>query len=267
MKAQKILCLSGWGQKFDSLEFIFKDQAFDPFFVESIDYSIFADIEEFFDFVRKKFTTSPISQTQTEFFIDDSAMFSKAEGDFLPEIIIGWSLGGQLAVRLIEHNILKPKLLILIAPPFQLVKDSRIQAGMALATFKKFRDDFANAPDQTLKQFSILTAMNDRNASDIARSLDVNDKNFSQLVYWLDELARFSCFDIDFSNMPRVLYFHGAGDMIVPAIQAQYFKERIQDFHAKVFVQCGHAPQLSNIESLRRIIIEEINSQTTGPRA
>lgn len=230
--ARKILCISGWGQKFDSLEFIFNDPVFDPFFVSSLDYSRFDDVEKFFDFVR-----------------DDG-------ND--PEIVIGWSLGGQLAVRLIEKQILKPKLLILIAPPFQLVKDARIQAGMGPEAFKKFHDNFADAPDQALKQFSILTAMNDRNASDIARSLDVNDKNFAQLVYWLDELARFSCFDVDFSNMPRTLYFHGAGDMIVPAIQAQYFKERIANFQAKVFLKCGHAPQLSDVGSVRRIIAEEI---------
>lgn len=231
MAAKKILCLSGWGQKFDSLEFIFNDQTLGPIFVESVDYSKFGAVEEFFDFVAQNFS---------------------------PEILVGWSLGGQLAIRLIEKQILKPKLLILIAPPFQLVKDSRIQAGMAPVTFKKFRDDFANAPDKTLKQFSILTAMNDRNASDIARNLDVNDENFAQLVYWLDELARFSCFDVDFSNMPRTLYLHGAGDMIVPTLQSQYFKARIKDFREEIFTQCGHAPQLNDIDRVRKIIAEEI---------
>ena len=237
MVKKKILCISGWGQKFDSLEFIFNDQTFDPFFVSSLDYSGFGEVGEFFEFVRSELQNSQ------------------------PEIVVGWSLGGQLALRLIEKKILTPKLLILIAPPFQLVKDARIQAGMAPATFKKFRDDFANAPDKTLKQFAILTAMNDRNASDIARNLDVNDKNFAQLVYWLDELARFSCFDIDFSGMPQTLYFHGAGDMIVHVSQAQYFKERIENFHQEIFLQCGHAPQLSDVAHLRKIIAEKIVAQ------
>jgi len=231
MEIQKITCLSGWGQKTDSLEFIFNDQCFGPIFVESLDYAQFNKAEEFFDSIKIN----------------------------SPEILIGWSLGGQLAIRLIEKQILKPKLLILIAPPFQLVKDARIQAGMAPATFKKFRDDFANAPGKALKQFAILTAMNDRNAADIARDLDVNDKNFIQLVYWLDELSRFSCFDVDFSNMPRTVYFHGAGDMIVAAAQAQYFRSRIKNFREETFLRCGHAPQLNDISRLRKIIAEEIN--------
>ena len=241
---RRILCLSGWGQKFDSLEFIFSDQVFAPFFVESLDYSRFGAVEDFFDFVKTKFGASNHAATQL------------VDG---PEIMVGWSLGGQLAIRLIAAKILKPKLLILIAPPFQLVKDARIQAGMGQSAFKKFRDDFVLAPDKTLKQFAILTSMNDRNAAAIARGLDVNDANFTQLTFWLDELARFSCFDVDFSAMPKTLYFHGAGDMIVPVSQAQYFKERIADFHAEIFMQCGHAPQLNDVESLRRMMVDYIN--------
>ncbi len=252
---RQILCLSGWGQKFDSLEFIFNDQIFDPFFVESLDYSRFGKVEEFFDFVEAK-ENSHVKSESVEVEVPD--FLKDGSQKFNPEILVGWSLGGQLAVRLIEKKILKPKLLILIAPPFQLVKDARIHAGMGPAAFKKFRDDFTSAPDKTLKQFAILTSMNDRNASAIARGLDVNEKNFAQLTFWLDELARFSCFDVDFSDMPPTLYFHGAGDMIVPVSQAEYFKDRIADFHAKIFTQCGHAPQLNDVDSLRRIIVKNL---------
>jgi len=247
MVARQILCLSGWGQKFNSLEFIFNDKVFDPFSVSSLDYSRFGEVDEFFNFLREE-----------QFSAKESSQDENGAKNFHPEILVGWSLGGQLAVRLIEKQILKPKLLILIAPPFQLMKDAKIQAGMALEAFKKFHDNFVDAPDQTLKQFSILTAMNDINAADIARNLDVNDKNFAQLVYWLDELARFSCFNVDFSNMPRTLYFHGAGDMIVHVAQAQYFQQRIKDFHEVIFSGCGHAPQLSDGKRLREMIFEEM---------
>ncbi|MES2960978.1 MAG: alpha/beta fold hydrolase [Pseudomonadota bacterium] len=179
-----------------------------------------------------------------------------------PEILIGWSLGGQLAVRLIEKKILTPKLLILIAPPFQMLKDSRIHAGMSQNAFDEFYGNFVKAPTQTLKQFSILTAMNDRSAKEIAKTLDINDKNFEQLKFWLEELSRFSCFDVDFSNMPRTLFFQGAGDMIVHASQAEYFKERIKNFRLEIFNNCGHAPHLSDVEKLRKIIAEEIAQES-----
>lgn len=235
MLLKQILCLSGWGQKFDSLEFIFRESNFDPIFfgqISSLDYSKYTDVEKFFSEVKSS--------------------------NCNPEIVIGWSLGGQLSLRLIERKILNPKLLILIAPPFQMVKSERIMAAMTQSTFAEFRANFVKAPTQTMKQFSILMAMNDRNASEIARSLGINEKNSAAFIYWLDELEKFSCFDLDFGSMPRTLFFQGAGDMIVHFSQAEYFKERIKDFRLEIFKNCGHAPHLSDIDSFRKIITQEL---------
>jgi pimeloyl-[acyl-carrier protein] methyl ester esterase len=230
--SKKILCLSGWGQKFDSLESIFDPIFFAKNQVNSFNFSKFNSSESFF---------SEIEQQKLN-----------------PEILVGWSLGGQLAIRLIEKEILKPKLLILLSPPFQMVKDARIRSGMAKKTFAEFYNNFTSAPSKTLKQFSILTAMNDLNASKIAKTLDVNNDNFEQLTFWLEELERFSCFDVNFENMPRTLFIQGAGDMIVHESQAEYFKERIKNFRLEIFKNCGHAPHLSDVEKLREIISEEI---------
>ena len=54
-------------------------------------------------------------------------------------------------------EILQPKFLILLAPPFQMVKDSRIQAGMAKATFDEFYQNFSAASCQQgpLRIFSV----------------------------------------------------------------------------------------------------------------
>lgn len=230
--SRSIICLSGWGQKHNSLESIFSESCFDPFFVSSIDYSAYSSPDKFFEDIKSQ--------------------------NLDAEILIGWSLGGQLAIRLIEQKIINPKLLILIAPPFQMVKDQRIQAGMAKRIFKDFYQNFSTAPDKTLKQFSILTAMNDRNASEIARTLDINDQNFTQLKIWLEELSRFSCFDVNFTGMPRTIFAQGAGDMIVHPSQAEYFKQRIKNFRLEIFKNCGHAPHLSDIDRLRKIISEEL---------
>jgi pimeloyl-ACP methyl ester carboxylesterase len=130
---------------------------------------------------------------------------------------------------------------------------------MSQNSFDEFYGNFVKAPTQTLKQFSILTAMNDRSAKEIAKTLDINDKNFAQLKFWLEELSRFSCFDVDFTNMPRTLFFQGAGDMIVHASQAEYFKERIKNFRLEIFHNCGHAPHLSDVSKFRDLVVEEIS--------
>ena len=58
--------------------------------------------------------------------------------------------------------------------------------------------------------------------------------------------------------MPRTLYFHGAGDMIVHSSQAEYFRERIKNLRLEIFKNCGHAPHLNDIEKFRKIAAEEM---------
>lgn len=231
---KKILCLPGWGQNYRCLEDVVADVKFSNFSTASFDYSRFDKVADFFDFVKAQ--------------------------NLQPEILIGWSLGGQLAIRLIEQKILLPKLLVLLAPPFQMVKNAAIQSGMSQKSFTEFYQNFVSSPTQALKKFSILTAMSDRNANEIARGLDVGEENFVQLKFWLEELERFSCFDVNFENMPQTLFIQGTGDMIVHASQADYFKQRIKNFRLEMFSNCGHAPHLSDVVKVRALILEEIKA-------
>lgn len=229
---KKVLCFSGWGQEFDSLEPIFDAKEFSNLDVTSIDYSKFNGFDEF----AKDFTLRNL------------------DADF----VIGWSLGGQIALRSIAKNLINPQKLILIAPPFQMVKDERIKAAMGQDTFKEFYENFAKSPNATLKKFSILTSMNDVHASLIAKNLHVSHENYRQWQCWLDELRDTSFFDFDFGNIPLTLFFHGKGDMIVHSLQANYFEERIEKFTLKQYSNCGHAPHLSDVEKFRQDLLEFI---------
>ncbi len=227
------LCLSGWGQKFDSLDIIFNSSEFSGSDIFHLNYSDLNSFEDLCNFVKSN------HQNLQKF-----------------DTIIGWSLGGQLACRLIANKIISPKKLILNDPPFQFVKDSRVNAAMPQSSYLKFAQDFKDSPSATLKKFSILTSLNDINARKIAKNIDINNKNHLNFLNWLKELKDFSCFDIDFSNFCDVLYFHGKGDMIVNIRQHQYFKERIVNFNEIIFDNCGHAPHLSDLSSFRSEILK-----------
>ncbi len=229
---KKIVCLSGWGQKFNSLEKIFNDHYIDNVKIDSYDYLKHKSIDDFF------------------------ADFSRNHQDL--DVIIGWSLGGQLAIRLIANKIIKPKLLILISPPFQFVKDRRIRAAMPVKSYQDFLDNFKNSPNQTLRKFAILTILNDINGKNIIDNLVLEDAKKESLIYWLEELGQFSCFDIDFNNFPKTLYFHGDSDAIVYISQKDYFKDRIYDFKEVILSKTGHAPHLSNIKKIREYIYKNI---------
>jgi pimeloyl-[acyl-carrier protein] methyl ester esterase len=230
---KSILCLSGWGQNYKSLEASFSENILEKFNISSLNYSLSEGFLKFKD--SYKFPPNP-------------------------EVIIGWSLGGQIALRLIQQKIFTPKLLVLIAPPFQMVKDARIQAGMSIKTYNEFFDNLSKAPDATLKKFSILSIMNDKNKSQIIKNLEINDENHQKLIIWLQELKDFSCFDFDFANMPPTLFYIGAGDMVVHNSQSKYFADRINDFELHIFENCGHAPHLSDKELFNNILIEKLKN-------
>ena len=146
-----------------------------------------------------------------------------------PDFIIGWSLGGQLACRLIGERIITTNHLALLSTPFQFVKSKRIAAAMPQKSFNEFHHNFVSRPDKTLKKFSLLMNINDKNAQQLAGNLDINDDNHDKLSFWLEELERFSCYDLNFSNFPKTIIFHGAGDMVVHLSQSKIFAEKISD--------------------------------------
>lgn len=224
-----ILCLSGWAQKHNSLETIFNYPRFSSheYRLNSLDYSAFNSLDSLFD------------------------GFIKYQNC---RIAIGWSMGGQLLLRSIASQIIKPKILILIAPPFQMLKDQRINSGMPKELYRKVQLALQQNSAFFLRDFLALIAKNDRNASEIIKDLAVSEDNFSNLKYWYEVLCDFSCFELDFNNIPPTLYFHGQGDAVVHISQKNYFASKIKNFKEIIFDKCGHAPHISHLQEIRQAI-------------
>lgn len=228
-----ILCLAGWAQKPDSLKLIFPNLP-QKFSIIHFDYSRFCSVDEFFSALKNLRIN--------------------------PQIIIGWSLGGQLACRLIAEKIFYPQLLVLLAVPFQFVKSSRIAAAMPKNSFDSFRNNFINDSLEHLKRFSLLMMLNSSTrAKELEENLQIDEQNHPGLVFWLDELERFSCYDLDFNSFPRSLIIHGQGDVIINVLQAKIFAEKIPNSRLEILLNCGHCPQISNLEQLQELIYQELS--------
>lgn len=223
-----IVCLSGWAQKYNCLEEIFFDSPLKKKYqIFSLDYCEEKSLENFF------------------------AKLSRINRN---SIVIGWSLGGQLLTRAIANKIINPTHLILIAPPFQMLKDSRLGCGMTKQLYAKVQQALSQNSSDMLKEFLILMAMNDKNSREIINNLRVDHNNLDRLKFWYEELCAFSCFDLDFSDMPPTLYFHGLGDMVVHISQKNYFQNNIKNFKSVIFEKCGHAPHISFKKEMREQI-------------
>ncbi len=225
----KILALSGWGQPHDALADIVPDAT-------HFDYADYNSI--------------------------DSALAGIAEEAKTHEAIIGWSLGGQLAVRAIAAGLMQPKKLVLIGVPFQFVRNDNLKMGMPRDQFDKFRDNYAKNAPRTLKKAWDLIVLGDKNLEYVKNRLEnynnavVMEKNW---LHWLDMLDGFSCNELDFANFPPSLLLHGEQDVVVSHSQSVEFTKIIPQTKFISFSDAGHAPHLHDTQSVKSHIEEYLN--------
>ncbi|MFT6106903.1 MAG: pimeloyl-ACP methyl ester carboxylesterase [Rickettsiales bacterium] len=223
-----ILSLAGWAQKPGSLEAILSS-AFPFYKIIHFDYTQFSSMQECYDALQNL--------------------------NIKPKIIAGWSLGGQIATRIIAKKIFSPESLILFSVPFEFVKSPRIAAAMPESSFDVFRNNFVKNSRQTLEKFSLLMMLGDsKRAKELAENLYVTPDNYQNLIFWLDELGRFSCHDLNFENFPRTLIIHGQGDVVVNILQAKIFSDKITNSSLKILANCGHCPHISNFSEVQNFI-------------
>ena len=217
----KTFLISGWAQPIDTLAQAFPNGS-------SVDYLNYAGCADYF----------------------------KAITPFAKEIetVVGWSLGGQIAIRAIAEGVIKPKKLILIATPYQFVSSDDYPFGMPVENFAEFRASFIANPGKTLARFSIQLGKGDNLAKEIIETLIA--QTYSERPHtlaWLDQLRDFSCRSIDFSAFPPTIIVQGEGDTITPFSQAAAFAAKLPKVHAEVWKFCGHVPQLHDAERLRQL--------------
>ncbi len=208
----RTVTLSGWGQPHDALKEAAEGAT-------HLDYAHAANVDEVF------------------------RMLAAQE----PERVIGWSLGGQLAVRAIAAGAIAPKELVLIATPFQF-------KGSA-----EFEQNFAKNPARTLLKAWSLIHYEDTRSVYIADTLRAFDKDAvlkKDWLRWLRILMDFSCEGLDFSRFPKTILLHGDKDKVVDVAQSGLFLKQILHAKRMIWEGCGHAPHFHDATKLRTQIAE-----------
>lgn len=216
----KTLTFSGWGQKHTSLQNICGNNA------THIHYAKHSSIDALFDALKN---------TETD-------------------LVIGWSLGGQLALRAINEGIIRTKKLVLLATPFQFIKSNDLKCGMSKDNFEEFKTSYQTQPEKTLQRFAQLIAKNDTHQKNIAKTLLTNFETHENWVYWLNQLGKFSCKEINFNTIPDTLIIHGIDDTIVDFSQTSLFMPFIPPNQILSFDKCGHAPHLHDTNKVNQSI-------------
>lgn len=223
----KTFTLSGWGQPHTALADIAPENA------GHFDYSGYNDIKAV---------------------IEEIAEYAQNY-----EAVIGWSLGGQLAVRAIAAGLMQPKKLILICVPFQFVRSEKIKIGMPQDKFQKFRDNYDKNAERTLSKAWELIVLNDKNPENIRSYLAQYDKEEmleKNWLNWLDILNNFSCDEVDFSCFPKSLLIYGKQDAVVEYNQMYEFSKAMPQARHTLLEDAGHAPHWHDKVAIKKHIEE-----------
>lgn len=216
----KMLTLSGWGQPADALRPIAPKAA-------HFDYSAQPSVDHIFEALEREARDV--------------------------ELIIGWSMGGQLAARAISAGLIAPQKLVLLATPFRFVEGAdKNGLGMKADTFAQFRDNLAKNQPRTLKKAWALVAHGDERAEDVAQLMAALNPSHEQADWlkWLDSLSNYSCEGLEFKGFPPTLLVHGDRDAVVSPAQSREFAERIPQVALEIWQGCGHAPHLHDAPRL-----------------
>ena len=222
-----ILTLSGWAQPADAVAVTLDRPA------ASLDYSDYASLDAAFD-ALKKFGPTPC--------------------------VVGWSMGGELAIRAIAAGVLQPRRLVLIAAPYQFVSGDGFDGGMDPVTYRQFRDSYASDPARTKQRFHALIAKGDARAKEVMAQLahhpDVD--NTVRWLPWLERLGRGSLRDVDLSRLPPTLMLHGTADKIVPFAQGEMLARILPNVQLDRWDETGHAPHLHDRVRLNQAIAKHL---------
>lgn len=166
--------------------------------------------------------------------------------------IIGWSMGGQLAMRAILAGVLKPKHLTLIGTPHKFVS----HYGMDSFTFDNFRGNYVADPVRSKQKFLRLIAKGDKDAERVMNALTYHPdiENTARWVPWLDALAAYTLGDATF-NVPTLI-IQGEHDAIVPHGQGLKLLETLPNAEFSEWRGVSHAPHVHDANRLWREITE-----------
>ncbi len=223
----KLISLSGWSRPADELFSLTDDT---PGVVhQPLDYQSFPTLDATFRALEKK----------------------------QPDIIFGWSLGGQVAMAACGRGVIQPKALILLSSAWQFVADNRMPSGMEERAFDAFCHNYELDSHRQLKRFAGLIAHGDSYEAEVREQCRLHVHHSAYLRYWLAVLGALSGAKERW-QLPPVCVIHGEQDAIVAYAQASHITAAASDCEVHLWPRCAHAPHLHNEKAVQTIIREYI---------
>jgi pimeloyl-[acyl-carrier protein] methyl ester esterase len=176
-------------------------------------------------------------------------------------VVCGWSLGGQLAVRLALEYPDRVGRLVLVGSTPRFVNENGWTCGMEAGVFVQFADQVANDYQATMGKFLGLQAFGGDSPRELIRQL----RERFALRPQPDRQALQQALDILLTTDLReclpgltqpVLVLHGDRDTLAPVAAAHWMAGAIPDARLRVIAGASHAPFLSHPAAFLREMAE-----------
>jgi pimeloyl-ACP methyl ester carboxylesterase len=195
------------------------------------------------DFISKKIPELKESKVKNLDYLSfpSKELFLNSINNQKSDILIGWSLGGQIAIELVEKKIIEPQLLILLSTPCDFLSPIN---GINPIIYQSFKDLAKKNPKKLLRKFHLMMLQGDVRFHELRRFVSYYDKN---LEYWLDELIKFSAKDMYFTDFCKTELIYGQNDGIVNFQQAVEMKDLINGSNLTILPDRSHFYYSNNL--------------------
>lgn len=168
-------------------------------------------------------------------------------------VLVGWSLGGMLALRWAQRHPQQIAKLVLFSTTPCFGARADWPHGSSAEVQQAFAAQVAAAPERALQRFSDLQAEGEADVRGVRRALRVclaetAPPLLASLLAGLKFLADTDLRAALQEEPPRqpVLLIHGEGDTITPFGAGRHLAETLPQAQLLALPQCGHAPMLSH---------------------
>lgn len=181
-----------------------------------------------------------------------------AECKRLPPLdwLVGWSLGGYVALRALAEGWLTARRVLLLAPPFRYEANAEFPEGVPTAVLDGLSAALSRDVPGTLAHLAGLVANGDAQEKTVRRHALAHAHPTPYLAEWLEVLRHEDCVGMNFAALPPVTLVHGADDAVTPIAQTAYFKARAPHWRFEEWPKCGHAPHWHDEKTLQLIMAE-----------
>ena len=174
--------------------------------------------------------------------------------------LVGWSLGGMLAMQIASQYPERIAALTLVSTTPRFRIGDGWQHGSSEATFQGFSQAVASGSPKALSRFFALMLHGDeisRTAYNALAKAAVDRQNRVSQAGMQEGMALLQQLDLrELANSitQPTLVLHGNADAVVPVEAGAWLADKLHNANIQTFAHCGHAPFLTQSESFNQTL-------------